>query len=151
MPPAGGEHGSVSGAVAVIVGSHVRARKLGRSYTADTGFLIRHDPDTVRAPDYGFVSWDRLPQGTQDKGFVDLAPEFAVEVVSPSDTATEINAKVEEYLAAGTLLVWVVYPDSRSVMAYRSLREVEVLHTGDELDGRPVFEDFRIHVDELFE
>ncbi|MCH8311162.1 MAG: Uma2 family endonuclease [Chloroflexi bacterium] len=77
-------------------------------------------------------------------------PDLAVEVVSPSDTAAEVNAKVEEYLKAGTRLVWVVYPDSRSVMVYRSLREVELLREGDELDGRPVFEDFHVLVDELF-
>ena len=147
--PAGDRHGSISFAIATILGSHLRGKDLGKGYTADTGFILRRDPDTVRAPDVAFVVKDRVAQGTRER-FVPVAPDLAVEVVSPSDTAANVNAKVEEYLTAGTRLVWVVYPDSRSVMVYRSLREVEVFHEGDELDGRPVFEDFHVPVDELF-
>lgn len=149
MAPAGDRHGSISFTIATILGSFARGKNLGEGYTADTGFVLSRDPDTVRAPDVAFVVKERVAPGTRER-FVPVAPDLAVEVVSPSDTAAQVNAKVEEYLTAGTRLVGVVYPDSRSVMVYRSLRDVEVLREGDELDGRPVFEDFHVPVDELF-
>ena len=149
MAPAGDRHGSISFTIASILGGYARGKDLGEGYTADTGFILRRDPDSVRAPDVAFVLKERVSSGTRE-GFVPVAPDLAVEVVSPSDTATAIQTKVEDYFSGGTRLVWVVYPDSRSVMVYRSLREVEVLHEGDELDGRPVFEDFRVLVDDLF-
>ena len=146
---AGDRHGSISFTIAAILGSYARGKDLGEGYSADTGFILSRDPDTVRAPDVAFVVKERVSSGIREK-FVPVAPDLAVEVVSPNDTAVEVNAKVEDYLKAGTRLVWVVYPDSRSVMVYRSLREVELLREGDELDGRPVFEDFHVLVDELF-
>lgn len=149
IAPAGDRHGSISFTIAAILWTYARGKDLGEGYTADTGFILRRDPDTVRAPDVAFVIKERVVSGTRE-GFVPVAPDLAVEVVSPSDTAAEVNTKVEEYLTAGTRLVWVVYPDSRSVMAYRSVREVELLRQGDELDGRPVFEGFHVPVDELF-
>ena len=147
--PAGDRHGSISFTIATLLGSYARGKDLGKGYTAETGFVLSRGPDTVRAPDVAFVVKERVAPEPRER-FVPGAPDLAVEVVSPSDSAVEVNAKVEEYLVAGTRLVWVVYPDSRSVMVYRSLRDVEVLREGDDLDGRPVFDDFRVRVDELF-
>ena len=150
MALAGGFHGQVAFTIASIIAAHIRGKDLGKGFTAEAGFVTGRDPDSVRAPDAAFVSKQRLPGGQVPRGFVEVAPDLAVEVVSPSDTATAVQAKVEEYFAAGTLLVWVVYPDSRSVPVHRSLREVEALHEGNELDGRAVFDDFGVLVDELF-
>ena len=149
MAPAGDRHGSISYNIGGVLANYTRGKDLGEGYTADTGFILSRDPDTVRAPDVAFVVKERVVPGARKK-FVPVAPDLAVEVVSPGDSAAEVNAKVEEYLAAGTRLVWVVYPDSRSVMVYRSIRDVEVLRDGDELNCRPVFEDFHVRVDELF-
>ena len=117
---------------------------------AETGFIIERDPDTVRAPDAAFVSKERLPPGEAQAGFLEMAPDLAVEVISPSDTASYVQAKVEQWLAAGTRLVWVIYPDSRSVTVYHSTGEGEVLSTDDTLDGAPVFEDLSVPVQDLF-
>ena len=151
MAPTGGSHGKVAFTIASIIATHIRGKDIGEGFTAEAGFVIGRNPDSVRAPDVAFVSKERLGGGRVPDGFVEVAPDLAVEVVSPSDTAAAMNAKVEEYFNAGTRLVWVVYPATRSVMVYRSLREIEVLHEGAELDGRPVFNDFGSPVGDLFE
>ena len=150
MPPAGGYHGNVAFTIASIIGAHIRGKDLGVGFTAETGFVTRRAPDSVRAPDVAFVSKERLAEGRAPDGFVQTAPDLAVEVVSPSDSAPAVYAKVEEYFAAGARLVWVVYPDTRSITVHRSPGESETLHEGDTLDGEPVFEDFHAPVSDLF-
>ena len=150
MAPAGGTHGKIAFSIASIIAAHIRGKDLGEGFTAEAGFVTGRNPDSVRAPDVAFVSKERLPEGRVPEGFVEAAPDLAVEVVSPRDTAAAIQAKIEEYFAAGSRLVWVVHPASRSVTVYRSLHDVEVLLEGAILDGRPVFEGFRVNVDELF-
>jgi Uma2 family endonuclease len=72
------------------------------------------------------------------------------EVASPGDSASTVQSKVEDWLQAGIRLVWVVYPDTRSVSVYRSLQEAEVLSEPDTLDGASVFQDFSASVRDLF-
>ena len=110
MPPAGGRHGSVAMRIGSLLDTHVLANQSGYVFAAETGFILRRDPDTVRAPDASFVAKDRLPMGELPTGYVDVAPDLAVEVVSPSDRETEVLDKVEEWLQAGSRLVWVLYP-----------------------------------------
>ena len=150
MPPAGGYHGNVAFAIASIIGAHIRGKDLGEGFTAETGFVTRRDPDTVRAPDVAFVTKERLAGGRAPDGFVQAAPDLAVEVVSPNDTAAAIHEKVREYFYAGTPLVWVVYPGTRSVTVHRSPGDARTLEPGDILDGEPVFDDFRVPVSDLF-
>ncbi|MBI5829908.1 MAG: Uma2 family endonuclease [Chloroflexi bacterium] len=116
---------------------------------AETGFTIHDDPDTVRAPDIAFVAGARRPANPQ--GFARLAPDLAVEVASPHDQADEIQAKVEEFLIAGTKMVWVVYSKTRSVAVYRSLRDVKILRGDDTLSGEDVLPGFERKVNEIFE
>ena len=150
MPPAGGYHGNVVFTIASIIGEHIRGKDLGAGFTAETGFVTRRAPDSVRAPDVAFVSKERLAGGRAPDGFVQSAPDFAVEVVSPNDSATAIHEKVKEYFDAGTHLVWVVYPSTRSVTVHRSPGDARTLQGGDALDGEPVFEYFRVSVSDLF-
>jgi Uma2 family endonuclease len=97
-----------------------------------------------------FVSRERLPAEDLLVGFPDLAPDLVVEVVSPSDTAGAVQAKLEDWLGSGSSLVWIVYPDTRSVAVYRSLDQVSILVQGDILDGGPVLPGFSCPVSELF-
>lgn len=151
MAPAGGLHGQTANTVAFLLTAQVRRSELGKVFSAETGFIVSRDPDTVRAPDVAFVSQERLPPGQVGTGFLELAPDLVVEVVSPGDTAAHVQEKVQMWLKAGSRLAWVVYPESQSVVVYRSLREATVLHTGDDLDGAPVLEDFNLPVSDLFE
>ncbi len=97
-----------------------------------------------------FVANDRLPPGGLPAGFMEAAPDLAVEVVPPGDSAGYMHAKVEQWLRSGARLVWVVYPGTRSVTAYRSLNDVRVLTENDILAGAPVVMGFSCPVKDLF-
>jgi Uma2 family endonuclease len=150
MAPAGGRHGSVAMTVGILLGAHVRANRLGRVFAAETGFILRLNPDTVRAPDAAFVAMHRLPGGEPPIGFVDLAPDLAVEVLSPSDRPGEVAEKVADWLRAGTRLVWVIDPATRSATVYRSLDDVQELSVADRLDGEQVVPGFSCALAEVF-
>ena len=150
MTPAGGRHGQVAHKVALVIGNHVLDRNLGRVFAAETGFLLQRDPDTVRAPDVAFVAGDRLGTGEVSAGFLEMAPDLAVEVVSPSDSPAAVQAKVDDWLAAGTRLVWVVDPETRSVTGHRPKGAAAVVPEAGTLDGAPVFSDFSVRVRDLF-
>lgn len=151
MAPAGGRHGQVAHKVGLFVGMHVLERNLGRVFAAETGFLLRRNPDTVRAPDVALVAAERLGTAETPAGFLDLAPDLAVEVVSPGDSAAAVRAKVRDWLEAGTQLVWVAYPETRSVAVHRPGCPEQVLHEADVLRGDPVLEGFTVRVRDLFE
>ena len=150
MTPAGGRHGQVAHKVGLLVGNHVLDRNLGRVFAAETGFLLRRDPDTVRAPDVAFVAADRLEAHDIPPGFPELAPDLVVEVVSPNDSDTAVRTKVDDWLGAGTRLVWVIDPEARSVTAHRPAHPAEVFLESDTLVGAPVLSDFRVRVRDLF-
>ena len=150
MAPAGGRHGYVAHRLSLFIGNHVLDRNLGGVFAAETGFLLRRDPDTVRAPDVAFVAAGRLAEGEPPPGFLELAPDLAVEVVSPSDSPAAVGGKVQDWLEAGTRLVWVVYPESRSVTVHRQTGQPEELSEADVLSGLPALPEFAVAVRDLF-
>jgi Uma2 family endonuclease len=150
MSPAGWVHGEIVANIADLVGAFIRQQKLGRRFGAETGFLLRRDPDTVRAPDFAFIANSRLPTPDPTEAFWPGAPDLAVEVLSPGDTSGEVAEKIEEWLAAGCAAVWIVDPKLRTVTIYRSLTDVEIRATGETLVGDPVVPEFTCPVDELF-
>jgi Uma2 family endonuclease len=128
----------------------VRANELGRVFGAETGFRIARDPDTVRAPDLAFVSHSRLPAGRSPDGYLDLAPDLVVEIVSPSDRAQDVQEKMQDWMQAGSRLGWLFYPARQPVAVYRSATEVHLLGPDDELDGGDVLPGFRCPVRDFF-
>jgi Uma2 family endonuclease len=150
MAPAGGRHGHIAGTALILVGSHVRKNQLGRVFTAETGFILRRDPDTVRAPDVSFVPQDRMKEEDIPDGYIDVVPDLVVEVVSPSDRRREVREKVEEWLRAGVRLAWVIYPVTRSADVYRSPDDISHLSEDDVLDGEDVVPGFACRLGELF-
>lgn len=150
MAPTGNLHGRVAMRLGSRVNNYVEAHDLGEAFAAETGFRIQRNPDTVRAPDVSFIAEGRVPTGGVSPGFGDVVPDLVAEVVSPSETATYTQAKVEDWLEAGVKLVWVVYPDTRSVVVYRSPDDVRILHESDTLSGEPALPGFECSVRELF-
>ena len=150
MAPAGGEHGIVAINTGMFLNFHVRSEDLGRVFAAETGFILSRDPDTVRAPDAAFISYDRLSEEAIPDGYLAAAPDLVVEVVSPSDTRREVREKVEEWLRAGVRLAWVIYPVTRSADVYRSIDDVSHLSEHDVLDGEDVVPGFACRLGELF-
>ena len=150
MPPAGHDHGERAGNMFLFVAQFVRQHKLGKVYAAETGFILKRNPDTVRAPDVAFVTAVRAAAQTRREGFFDGYPDLAVEVISPSETAEQIQAKVQDYLQAGTRLVWLVYPTTQTVTAYGSLQDIRVYTIEDTLTGAEVLPDFSLPVRDIF-
>ena len=150
MAPAGGRHGLIAGEIFGLLRNHVRSLVLGQVFAAETGFTLQRNPDTVRAPDAAFVAQDRMPQGETPDGYLALAPDLAVEVISPNDRPREVREKVADWLNAGTRLVWVIYPSSRTVTVHRPPGSVEQLAEGDNLDGADVVPGFSCVLGELF-
>jgi Uma2 family endonuclease len=150
MPPAGFEHGAVGIKLTLPLGAHVKTHGLGIVVAAETGFIVTTNPDTVRAPDIGFVRNDRVQATGITKKYFPGAPDLAVEVVSPGDTVYEVDDKVQEWLGAGAGLVWVVNPRRRTVTVHRPTGAPIVLTVNDVLDGEQVVPGFSIRVAELF-
>lgn len=119
-PAGGGEHGYLAPEIAAERRNHVKANVLGRVYTAETGFKLSSNPDTVRAPDAAFVGRERVEKAGRVKGYWPGAPDLAVEMVSPNDTHSEVIGKALACLEAGSRMVLVVDPERRTVTVYRS-------------------------------
>ncbi|HYG10341.1 MAG TPA: Uma2 family endonuclease [Pyrinomonadaceae bacterium] len=150
MSPAGHNHGRIAMRLAAPLGKFVADNNLGAVYAAETGFKLKSDPDTVRAPDASFIRQERVEQVGDTEGFWPGAPDLAVEVNSPGDTVNEVEQKVQEWLSAGARLVWVVSPKLRVVTIYRSLADIVTLTEKDTLDGGEVVPGFQFPVAELF-
>ena len=149
MPPVGEEHGGQAGTLHVYFGHHVLTNKLGRVFAAETGFVLARNPDTVRAPDLAFIARERLP-GKLSPRYSEIIPDLVAEVVSPNDSWSEVVEKVQEWLAAGVRIVWVVDPASRTITVYRSLQEVHVLTEADLLDANDVAPGFSLPIAQIF-
>src|SRR5688572_21586988 len=139
-PPAGYQHGRIAIRMGAILHTFVLEHGLGDVVGAETGFILSDEPPTVRAPDVAFVAGGRLV--SDPVGFAPLAPDLAVEIVSPSNTLSEIQDKVIDYLFAGTQLVWVVDPRRRTVTTYRSREEIRLLTEDEDLDANAVLPGF---------
>lgn len=153
VSPAGGRHGQVSVEVVARLHAHVRKHRLGVVFDSSTGFrLAGRNPGQldVRSPDVSFVAAGRLPGERAPAGFIELAPDLAVEVLSPDDRPREVLDKVGEFLDAGTRLVWVLDPEQRTAAVYRSLTDVRRLSGNDTLDGEDVIPGFACPLGDIF-
>lgn len=139
--PPGYFHGEVTARLARILGNHVDARTLGTVLAGDAGFKLTVNPDTVRGPDVAFVRRERLPKPSP-AGFAALAPDLAVEILSPGDRAGDVLAKVADWLSAGSQLVWVIDPDRRLARVYRHDGTETTVSQGGELEGENVVPGF---------
>jgi Uma2 family endonuclease len=131
-----------------LLGDFVGAHALGEVF-GETGYVLARDPDTVRGPDLSFVSRERLST-FDDSRFFSGAPDLAVEILSRSNRPGAMHAKVADYLAAGTRLVWVVDPEQKSVTAYRELLAPRRLESNETLDGGDVLPGLAIPVEAIF-
>ncbi len=149
VSPAGVEHGRIVSRIDSRISQFVEQRRLGIVTTAGPGFQIACDPDTVRAPDVAFIRAERVPTSPLMEFFLG-APDLAVEVVSPSDRATELLAKVQDWLEAGCRAVWVIDPLQRTAWICRSDKLMAILHASDVLPGDDILPGFSVPVAEIF-
>lgn len=131
ISPTGWGHGRTVVRLVARLDEHVTRAQLG-AVTTETGFVLARDPDLVRGPDVAFVAAGR-ESAASSSGFVELAPDLVIEVVSPSDTYTDVLAKVDEYLDHGVREVWVADPQRRRVVVQRPGTPPRTLTADDEL------------------
>lgn len=151
MSPAGGRHGRIAHKAGMLLGMHVLQARCGVVYAAETGFVLRRDPDTVRAPDVAYVSNAKAAVIVDDAGYVPCAPDLAIEVISPRDAFSQVEEKALDWLAAGTRLVLLIDPHARHVHAYRSLQDIAIFSDDAEIDAADVVPGWRLIVRELFD
>ena len=150
ISPAGGIASRTGASIGTLLMNHVAPRGLGAVLSADAGFVLFPDRQTVRVTTVSVVRADRLPTVDQRDRFIRGGPDLAVQVLSPHDQVAEIDAKMQMFLDAGTTLVWVVDPPARTVAVHAPERVVRLLSDGDALDGGNAVPGFQTTVDALF-
>lgn len=150
MEPTGFLHGRVSIRVGRLLDEHVSAHGLGVVVGAETGFVLAHDPDTVRAPDAAFVRAERVTPGALPETYWPGPPDIAFEVNSPNDREAEVAAKALDWLAAGTRAVVILDPRLSVATLYRSRSDVRTLGSDERLDLDPELPGFSVVVAEMF-
>jgi len=152
IPPMGTLAGTLASVLAHYLNAFGIERKLGLA-VSEVLFCLRPGQSS-RRPDVAFVSYSRWPltlPPVDDPSEFDFAPNLAVEVVSPSNTATEIEDKIKEYFDAGVDLVWVIHPRHRRIYVHESASQTRLLVETDELDGGNVLPGFRLSISALFD
>ena len=151
MTKPGGRHGEITFEIGRLIGNFVREHQLGRVTAAETGFVLEKRADgrdSVRGIDVAFVRMERAPEGLPEKP-VPFAPDLAIEVISPGNAAGDIHKKVLQLLNAGTSLVWIVYPETQTVVV--ETRDGAKTYTIDDtLDGGAVLPGFTLPVQAIF-
>ncbi|MCS7220491.1 MAG: Uma2 family endonuclease [Anaerolineae bacterium] len=150
MAPAGIQHGTIELNLGSALKQFVQQRELGWVAAGEVGIYTRRNPDRVRGADLVFISKGRLSSGLP-QGFLEIAPELIVEILSPEDRWQNVRQKIEEYFAIGVERVWVVDPENRAVLVYRSNTEMRQLGEGDILKGEGILEGFTLPVASLFQ
>lgn len=142
----------ISGEILSLLRNHTRTSGIGWVFGGERLFrCFPHDPTQGRRPDVSYLSADKLPDGPTSRGITPVPPDIAVEVVSPNDIAYDLAEKLTDYRLAGVPLIWVVYPNVRTVHVYVDGSEVpSILHEDDELTGGQILPGFSVKVAELF-
>ena len=136
----------------ILIGYFVRSNNLGLVFQADCGYQIfAEDPGRVRFADVSFIRCGRLPEDRPPLGHCRLAPELVIEAVSPHDTASELEAKIAQWLSAGVQLVWVLYPETHRIHVHRPDGTVTTLPSGAQLSGEDIVPGFQCQVAEVFQ
>jgi len=135
MSPAGWIHGEIVSTLHCLLASHIEKHKLGKTFCAETGFLLSRNPDTVRAPDFAFIPNASLPASNPEEAFWPGAPDLAVEVLSPDDRTRYVSEKIRLWLSAGAQEVWIVDPELQSVTIHRSTTDISLYAVDQTLHG----------------
>ncbi len=138
--------------ISQTIGNHLDQHSLGMVFGDGATYqCFPDDPEMVRKPDVSFIRAGRMPPGQFQRGHCRIAPDLAVEVVSPNDYYAELTRKLEDYFSAGVRLVWVVEPETRLITVYENGGQlIRQFRQGDELTAGDVLPGFRVAVAELF-
>lgn len=141
----------VAGELIIQLGHYCKLKKLGVVFPPDSYYQCFPDqPGHGRKPDVSFIRTERLPAGYLEDGYFTIAPDLAVEVISPGDSAYHLDAKIREYLEAGIPLVWAINPEERIAYVHRGDGTVKKLKANDMLDGESVIPGFACRLADIF-
>lgn len=150
MSSPGFNHGIVQVNIATLLKVFTKQHRLGR-VTTESGVRTEYDPDSVRGPDVGYWSYERVPPDQTPKPYPKVAADLCVEVRSPSNTQRKLTLKAREYLASGVRMVWIVDTEERTVTIYRQPDEGRVIAEDASISGEEVVPGFSCRVSEFFE
>ena len=151
MSPTGYPHGIIEITIASLLRNFVHPRKLGQILGGEVGIYTGHQPDTVRGADAAYISNARLARNQASQGFLDVAPELIVEVLSPGDRWTDVTQKLAEYFQIGAQSVWITDPGRQEIFVYHSLTDVQRFTIGDAIADESVLPGFSASVAEIFD
>ena len=151
MTPTNPTHGRIEVNVAAALRAFVRTHNLGVVMAGEVGVFTTRNPDTVRAPDILFLSHERDARRTRRDGFLEVAPDLVVEILSPTDRPDAVRRKLHEYFTAGVRMAWVIDPATRTVRVHRPGCESRSVAAGEVIAGDHVLPGFVLPVDEVFE
>jgi Uma2 family endonuclease len=143
----GARHSGVGVRLIVRLASHVEAHQLGGVYGPDATFQIG---ENQRIPDVAFVAATRFPVEGEPEGIWPMAPDLAVEIISPNDLYERVISKVEDYLAAGVRQVWLISPEHKAITIYSSPTHTSILTEADDLVSEELLPGFRCRIADLF-
>ena len=146
------EHGHIGGLLIFYLNSYILPRKLGQVYSADATFVLEGTPDniiTMRLPDVSFVAAERVQKITE--GYYYLAPDLAVEIISPSERAGKIKKKHDDYLRTGVKQVWQIFPEDKKIVVYTTDGTSTTYGIDDTISGGAVLPGFTLKVVDLFQ
>ena len=150
MSPTGGETGNRNFDLIGQIWFWSRKNKLGKAFDSSTGFKLPNG--ATRSPDASWVKLDRWNDLTSEQKtkFLPIAPDFVIELMSPSDSLKKTQEKMEEYINNGVRLGWLINRKNRQVEIYRIGKEVEVLDNPDSLSGENVLPGFVLDLEMIW-
>lgn len=149
MSGPGAMHGKLAARLARWLDSWAHERRAGDVYV-ETGFVLQREPTTIKRPDVSFLRAERLSNGTPS-GFIEGAPDLAVEINSPNDTWHEVEAKVALYFQAEARTVWIVEPSAQTITVRTPDAAPIVYQIDDTLRGEPVLPGFEMALRDVFD
>jgi Uma2 family endonuclease len=147
--PTGHPHGFIENIIGAFLFIYLQANRIGRALTGEVGIITKRQPYTVRAADVVFISHERLAEA-QPEGYLDVAPELVIEIMSPSNSWTETQEKLADYFAIGVKMVWVVDLQLEQIHVYRSLEEIQLFRLDDELTAEEILPGFTLPLTDIF-
>jgi Uma2 family endonuclease len=150
MSPTGSESGRKNSDLLIQVGIWNRQTRLGEIFDSSTGFKLANG--ATRSPDVSWIErsrWNNLTK-EQQKRFAPIAPDFVIELMSPTDDLIELQQKMSEYVSCGVKLGWLINPDDKSVEIYRLEKDREILHNVSCLEGENLMPGLMVDLTEIF-
>ncbi|MDQ3041287.1 MAG: Uma2 family endonuclease [Acidobacteriota bacterium] len=149
MPPVHSDTSEKNADVVYQLKHWAKTDKSGKVYESSGGFVLPNG--AVRSPDACWINKDRLEKLSEKerRGFINICPDFVIELRSASDSLPQLKAKMLEYMENGARLGWLIDAGKRKVYIYRQDKNVEILENPQTLSGENVLQGFKLDLSEI--